>query len=568
MRGCALVAALLIALPASAEDDTMAAVDPAVAQQSNAPWSVSATNDLEMRWWTSDRRLPGFPDQAVFNYVEQVDRLTLLGGRDGHSLWLQIDQVALFGNRYFLDDQLVIERQLKSPQLWSPLPGDSYANVEKIAYAYETKAVSLAVGDAYASFGRGIVLDVDRNVDIDIDTSIQGAKAVWRPGAWDVTAVLGLLNRQQVFQDNPNTGLRPDLRHAMGGLRAERFGLGPANVGVHGVVWDFVDEPGWGGTSTLGTPDAVAGGATLDLAGVLGLDSYLEADAFGYTSPTLFGGADPQPGYALYASSVAYPGRTVWLFEAKRYKNTERINSVVAPELYKVAVGPTLEYDRVVTEDSAAALGSNDIYGGRVRMDWAAIPVRFIPNAAVAVYRDLDTSGLHFNTVPETIVHTVVGVEAVGDHVSFLGNAGVRVDDRDGSDFGADRQIHTDVDLKFPLVGDFHADVAIGAESYHWGVNPFQQDDYVEMESALSVQKGSDVALIGYFDYTNNPLVDSIGNLGQPYYGALELQVKPTSSLTVKAFYGAYKAGIRCSGGQCRLLPGFEGARVTVTGAL
>ena len=561
-----VIVALLIALPARAEDDTFAAADPAVTQQGPA-WSVSATNDLEVRWWTSDQRLAGFPDRAVFNYVEQVDRLTLFANRDAHSLWLQVDQVALLANRYYLDDELVIERELKSPQLWSPMPGDSYANLEKIAYAYDTKPLSVTIGDAYASFGRGLVLDLDRNVDIDIDSSIQGAKAVWRPGAWDVTAVVGLLNRQQVFQDNPNTGLRPDLRHAVGGVRAERFGLGPANVGVHGVVWDFVDVPGWDGVSTLGQPDAVVGGATVDLAGVLGLDTFVEADAYAYPTGTLFGGGESQPGYAIYASSTAYPGRTVWLFEAKRYKNSERINSVVAPELYKVAVGPTLEYERVVTEDSAAALGSNDIYGGRVRVDWAAIPVRLVPNVALGVYRDLDTTGLHFNTVPETIIHPVVGVEAVGDHVSLLANAGIRVDDRDGTEFGADRQIHADVDFKFPLPGDFHADVAIGAERYEWGVNPFQQDDYFETETAFALQKGSDVALIAYFDYTSNPLVDSVGNLGEPYYGALELQVKPTSSLTVKAFYGAYKAGIRCSGGQCRLLPGFEGARVTVTGA-
>jgi NADH-quinone oxidoreductase subunit L len=35
-------------------------------------------------------------------------------------------------------------------------------------------------------------------------------------------------------------------------------------------------------------------------------------------------------------------------------------------------------------------------------------------------------------------------------------------------------------------------------------------------------------------------------------------------ALTIKAFYGAYKSGIRCSGGQCRVLPGFEGARVSL----
>ena len=46
-------------------------------------------------------------------------------------------------------------------------------------------------------------------------------------------------------------------------------------------------------------------------------------------------------------------------------------------------------------------------------------------------------------------------------------------------------------------------------------------------------------------------------------YGAVELQWRAWDSGVVKAFYGAYRAGIRCAGGQCRNLPGFDGARLT-----
>ena len=60
--------------------------------------------------------------------------------------------------------------------------------------------------------------------------------------------------------------------------------------------------------------------------------------------------------------------------------------------------------------------------------------------------------------------------------------------------------------------------------------------------------------------------MNTTGNLSEATYGGLELQVKPTPALTAKAFYGAQKAGIRCSGGQCRLLPGFEGARFSLVG--
>ena len=58
---------------------------------------------------------------------------------------------------------------------------------------------------------------------------------------------------------------------------------------------------------------------------------------------------------------------------------------------------------------------------------------------------------------------------------------------------------------------------------------------------------------------------DADGNMrNSPWYGAAEIAIQPLPALTVKAFYGAYKSGIRCSGGQCRILPGFQGARLSV----
>ena len=42
-----------------------------------------------------------------------------------------------------------------------------------------------------------------------------------------------------------NTEIYGDLRPTVGGLRVERFGLGPASIGLHGVAYDFVTESGW-----------------------------------------------------------------------------------------------------------------------------------------------------------------------------------------------------------------------------------------------------------------------------------------------------------------------------------
>ena len=94
------------------------------------------------------------------------------------------------------------------------------------------------------------------------------------------------------------------------------------------------------------------------------------------------------------------------------------------------------------------------------------------------------------------------------------------------------------------------------------------------MNNALVYHVGSKWVFILYQDFTNNPIIQSEGNLtfidpaayGQDedsMYGALEVMVHPKPSNTLRLFYGAYKAGIRCAGGQCRQLPGYEGARLT-----
>lgn len=542
------------------------------------------SEDFEIRLWQLDDRLVGFEDRRVLDYVEQVNRFTANVRSGAFSGYLQFDQVALMANSYFLDDVRTPERDLLEAGAWSPLvPGafdpsthtmngwdlisrNLYVNVEKLRFSYQKGPYSLHVGDTYAAFGRGIALNINRNVDIDIDTSLQGLKFQAKPGPWDFTALFGQANRQQVFQDNPNRGLFGDKRHLVAGARLERWGLGKANLGAHGVVYSFADDPGWknGFTAMASTPDAVVAGGNIEVQGLGPTDWYFEADGFAWPTADLWGGGDRRAGYAMYLSTAIYTGRTTWLVEGKRYYQAQRVNASLAPELYQLAFGPTLEYERQITEDSAAALGSNDAWGGRLRVDFAAIPGVFTPYASLMVTRDLDLTGLHFNRVPETIWHPVIGLELTHEAWSVIFNIGHRFDDRDGTEDGMDRHLHGDVLARLPVGGDWFIDVSVGSEWYRWGVNPLQQADYVETETAVTVQKGSLFAFTWFTDYSTNPLIDSTGNLADAWYGAGELQIKPLPAVTLKAFYGGYKSGIRCSGGQCRVLPGFEGARLSV----
>lgn len=535
--------------------------------------SVSFNDDFELRYWRLDQRLPDPDDVPVFDYIEQVNRFNANAAAGHFTFAAQLDEVTLWLDRYYLDDVLFLERDLTTEGLpnvfGNGAVGDTaYATLEKVRGTVEGDWGSLSLGDSYVAFGRGIALNLNRNVDIDIDTSVQGAKAVLRPGAWDITLVAGQANKQQVAQDNPNIGIQGDRRHLIAGARVERFGLGPANLGVHGVVYDFVNDPGFAASVQELEPfDAVVGGATAELIGVGGADIFVEGDVFGYgkNQPSPLGPDAPDVGYAAYGSVAVYPKPFVVLLELKRYDQAERVNATLGPELYEVAVAPTLEYERVTTEDSSATLNSNDVAGARLQIDWTAVPQHLVPYVAVATFRDWDLGGLHFNRAPETIVHPTAGLEWIDGELAMLLNVGYRVDLRDAG-FGADRQAHGDLSFNFPLPDKLSASIAAQVESYRWGVNALQQRDYFEAETGYTLAYGSALAATVFLDGTTNPLVPTTGNVTDAVYIAAELQVKPAKAWTLKAFYGAQKAGIRCSGGQCRQLPGFDGGRLSVVG--
>ena len=536
---------------------------------------TSGTTDLRVRYYRSADKLVGFEDRNILDYIEVVDRLDITGGNSHLTLSLRGDAVALFGNRYILDGELLHERPLYT-DIGGPFD-DALFQLEKMSVVARSQRGAVTLGDFYASYGRGIAVNLNKNTDIDIDTSMRGVSGVLHVGSLDATAFTGVTNPQQVALENPNVGLHLGRQHAVSGVRADFFGLGPLNVGAHGVVYQFARDvdPTHNLLLSYDRPvDALVGGATVEALGIGGVDWFVEGDVFDYAAEDLAA----KSGYEVYLSASAYPGwgngpssgRSTLQFEAKRQKNTEVINAFAGADNYEFASGPTLEYERVITEDSAAAVNSNDLTGGRLR--WDVMLGRggdtLTPYVSQAVFYDADLGGLHFNVTPETITHTVAGVTWVRGEAHLLLNGGFRLDVRapDGDiDYGADRMMHVDASLTLPVAGEVFVEIAPAAQQFHWGSNAQQQSDYLDFSGTIALKVGAPWALIFYTDYSSNPLVRSTGNLAEDVYGAVEVQWKPSTAVTLKAFYGAYRAGIRCAGGQCRSLPGFDGARVSAT---
>lgn len=555
---------LLCAL-ATAQEAVDAPEDSGLLDQVN----VTGGFDVEGRYYTSDRTLPDFPEEkSLFNYGEVVSRSNVLIDSQAWQLGMQLDHVSMFNAWYYLDDQRVYEFDLLANGIRSPWEMTS-VNLEKVWFTVDAGPVEIGLGDQYMSVGRGLALNLVKNTDIDVDTTLRGARANTTLGMWDLAVITGLTNQQQIQQDNPNRQLRPSVHNLVNAVRVDRYGVGPFNLGAHGVTYNLAQSAdpliqSYSRYGELGEMDAIVGGGSVE--GFLGpADVFVEGDYFHYRSERLFADGEVEPGYAVYGSTSFYPGRFAVLIEGKRYKNTEQLNRLTTQEGYEIAVGPSLEYERVITEDSSAAVNSNDIYGGRARVDFMAKPGEFIPYFSLGVFRDQELGGLHFNRSEETIVHPVVGMDLQSSQVTAIVNGGVRMDLRD--EHGRDSLIHMDAAVSFPLPGALHGDVTWDIYRFWWGENENQQHDFYTSTMALAAHHPSGFSFLVYNDFTDDPLAQAQakGNVADNIYLAGELQYRPNDRTSVRAFYGAYKAGIRCAGGQCRQLPGFDGARVAVT---
>jgi hypothetical protein len=310
-------------------------------------------------------------------------------------------------------------------------------------------------------------------------------------------------------------------------------------------------------------------GADAEIYGFAGIDWYLEGNYFQYSDAALSESGEHPNGYTGYISASMYPGPVVILVEGKVSKDSERINMYTSIDNWEVATPPSLEYERMITEDSSATVNSNDVIGGRIQIDYPIRPAVLTPYTSLSMFLDRDLEGLHFNIVPEQIVHPMAGVQYSEDSKVVLLNVGYRIDDRvsdtsldNGVDQGSDRLAHLDAEISFPLFGHEALELNTSMWKFMWGNNPVSHNDFITVQNAIVWRHGENTDFILYQDYTTNTQLQSVGNITEEVYLAGEVKYRPTPETSLRILAGAYKAGIRCSGGQCRTLPGFNGLEV------
>jgi len=507
----------------------------------------------------TDRKEPFFEESnpRLHDHIEQIEKYNLLLDSKNTKIRLQFDQVSFMLNKYILDDELKYSWDLLDNTIDSPF-NDLYWTIEKFTVEHQAGRLNIGLGDVYSSFGRGIALNVIQNTKVDIDTSIRGLLLNYGADDWDWTAISGFTNKQQIQRFNPNLAINQDVPHFVAGTEWKQYGLldGMVSVGAHTVFSAF-------GDTLEGSPllrleegfDSSITGVDMEIGGLWDIDWYFEGDLFHYAETNMQGPDGPW-GHTLYGSASIYTDQAIFLIEAKHSKDSERINSYTYADQWEIATPPSLEYERVITEDSAAAVNSNDVTGLRINADIIVPDPALKPYVALTLLRDRDLTGLHFNTSPETIFHPVAGFKYMPSGVLIMLNGGYRQDRRDEGSLH-DQLFHLDAEFSKELPGDNGIEFNVSMWNFLWGDETHY--DFLEMQNALVWRRGEHWDFTIYQDWSNNTQLTSVGNFTRELYGAFETKYRPTDEEELRLLIGAYKAGIRCSGGQCRILPGFSG---------
>jgi len=464
---------------------------------------------------------------------------------------------------------------------------------EKIYLRYRSPVFDLDLGDFYAAFGRGIVLALVKQPEIDIDTSLLGGRADIRTEYVDFTVLGGITNPQEVSMELKNLDIDKVDWDAIAGANIQLRPHKQVGLSVHGVGYNLQDTPSFSLGGTVGVNGI---GGVVDL--------FAEGDAFLYRYEDMeaaIEAGEPTAGYAVYASGTTYAGPLTLLLEFKRYKNTKHPDILTRPgPVVPTQYGkpPTLEYEIAVTDDVQKSIDSEDITGWRANADlWFLMSDTTVSISFANSFDHDDHPG--YSPQREASIHPMVGLrqpihasETVSIHlegeVGYRHDFPMRAPEGDPDQFLPNAGLlhyRADVGLTvgkhaFEIVSTYRRHHFTLQEEACWlanGETKCDRDDgYIAWENALSYTLMGKYTLALHVDFTDRiqdqlGALAGIGNLhfneefvSSTYIGG-ELILKPTSNLEVYLFWGSQKSGIVCTGGACRTVPAFTGVKSKVS---
>jgi hypothetical protein len=477
----------------------------------------------------------------------------------------------------------------------------------KIFVGYGTRDVEITVGDDYAEFGHGIVLSVRKHDELHSDDTIRGAHASGRFELGDarvkLKAVGGSLNPLRI-DEGSGRYLGVDSSVTPGFLAITEAGM-PRAIGT-----DFAPRGESCATTATCTyaPDRVlAGQLLLDFGSVelgtqgsvlfrqapLSPDTVRSANRIttvsesatlttpdGRGSLALEGagqqlsrddGLNELPlGYALYASGSYDLTPVVLLVEARHYRRLfplfANVSVANAREFSQVAwnAPPTTEAPYIDTEFASF---NTCVTGGRGRADYTF--VRGVTAFAWLGYwqtfgeiqaNDRCETGPSFRNDVYDLA-SGFDLRTRDSHSRATVTIGARFDDTKEAFATAEgmtrvyyREIYARYDAVQALGGPFALELQGWHRRRHETLGP-QLTPWYEGENTIGLDWGTAWAFAFGSEYNTDVKPPTTYFNGGARY-------KPTSESSVGIFVGQRRGALRCVGGVCRVVPGFEGVRI------
>ncbi len=570
---------------------------------------LTVSNDFYFKFNTFIDEEPDDAIAAPLRFVELVNRFTADLQIKQISLGAQVDTVGVApqcsdpGYAAEFADAFGAGAACASP---NPIYGPGFdgntapvmVRLEKVWGRWSSRNVDVWLGDYYAAFGRGILLSMTKKPEVDQDNSLLGARFDLRTKPLDFTFLMGTPNPQEVSMELRNKNVRRFEPTLLAGAVLKLRPHDMVELTAQGVGYELSEAPSLG----LGGTVAVNG-----IGGVV--DVYFEGNGFAYSTDedAPEDSVDPTSGYALYGAVTGYAGPLTLTVEGKRYKDAQVLkrDGPVVPVQYNAP--PSLEWELSTTEDTFTSIASNDIAGWRASAELFLLEsfttvgfaftnsFDFEPHPPYAVQREVGFSPVL--TLDQPIHLDKVDLHLKG-HVGYRHDVPVRTPEelvpeeqretRANEYLRHNGLLHFSVDFGV-TVGPVAVEWVTWYRRYHYTLDDpgfcwdadgeetcSPNDGWVSMENALSVTLFGKYTAALHLDFTDDPIVQRQTNDGSPgnlvydsdfksstYIGG-EFILKPVSNLEVNIFVGGQKAGVVCTGGACRTVPAFNGAKARV----
>lgn len=390
-------------------------------------------------------------------------------------------------------------------------------------------------GDFYQSFGRGIVLYVQEDKDLNLDRTIRGGNARFGNDRFEVQAFGGEV-KWFSFLDNAS-----EMTYVEREINDELFG-GRASIRVYenirlsanyvtGTLYEFIRNESVGEDFQTGSLNVEASGLLNGL-----FDFYMEYAELYWDSDTPYG-VEAEDGEAMYGSLTSYLGDFTVQLEYKSYDYWA----------YRYGRPPTADREDEVNE-------LDDTRGARIKVDYFMAATDTLIYVSASQFNNQGHEDYLGNIQRNKNTHYYMGIEQNWHHLYAHVTFGIKeyeeIDEthhRATGDF-----VYTFLDKhSLNLYGEYK----------YTEISGFEKNEY---KTYLTYSMSPYFSVTGHY---NRHEFDSTSGSQSTVddWWAGELSVTPIDTLTINLLYGGLPTGLICSGGQCRIVPEFEGVQASVT---